>query len=49
MWKRTEAPRASRKNVNRQSQETGAWEDPPKFTRDLGGKRLSGLKRRGLR
>ena len=46
--KRTEALRASRENLNRQTQEVGSWEDPPKCTRDRGGKR-SGHKGRDLR
>jgi hypothetical protein len=41
---RTEAPRASRKNGNRQLLEIGGWEDLAECTRDLGGERLSGLK-----
>jgi len=36
--------RVSRKNENRQPWEVGCWEDPPEYTRDLGGERLSGLK-----
>ena len=44
-----EGLRASRKNGNSQLQEIGGWEDPPECTRDLGGKRLSGLKERDLR
>jgi hypothetical protein len=46
---KTEALRASRKNVNRQPQEVGGWRDPPEYTRDLGGERLPGLKGRDLR
>jgi hypothetical protein len=42
--KRTIALRANRKNGNRQHQEVGGWRDSPDCTRDLGGKRLSGLK-----
>jgi hypothetical protein len=42
--KKTEAPRASRKNENRQPQEVGDCGDPPEGTRDLGGERLSGIK-----
>jgi hypothetical protein len=38
------APRASRKNGNRQPQEIGSWEDHPVCTQDLRGKRLSGIK-----
>jgi hypothetical protein len=30
-----EAPRASRKNGNRQLWEIGGWGNPPEFTRDL--------------
>jgi hypothetical protein len=45
----TEALKASRKNVNRQPQEIGGWEDIPECTRDLGGERLSRHKRRNLR
>jgi len=41
---RTEVLRASRKNGNRGPQEEGGWEDPLECTRDLGSKRLSGLK-----
>ena len=47
--KRTEALRASRKNGNMQPQEIGGWENPPECTRDLGGKRLSGIKGTDLR
>ena len=46
--KGTEALRASRKNGNRQPQKIGGWEDAPECTRDLGGKRLSGLIERDL-
>jgi hypothetical protein len=46
---RTEVLRASRKNANRHHQEIGGWKDLPKCTRDLGGKRLSGIKGRDLR
>jgi hypothetical protein len=43
--KSTEALKASRKNWNRQPQEIGGWGgDSPECTRDLGGKRLSGIK-----
>jgi hypothetical protein len=42
--KRTEAPRASKKNGNRQPREIGGWKNPLECTRDLGGKRLSELK-----
>ena len=47
--KKTEDLRVSRKNVNRQLQEVGGWGDPLEYTRDLGGERLSGIKRRDLR
>jgi hypothetical protein len=46
---RTEALRTSRKNRNRKPQKKGGWGEPPECTRDLGGKRLSGLKGRQLR
>ena len=47
---RTEVLRASRKTGNRQPLEReGCGEDPPEWTRDLGGERLSGLKGRDLR
>jgi hypothetical protein len=42
------ALRACRKNENRQLQEIGGWEIG-ECTRDLGGKRLSGIKGRDLR
>ena len=29
---------------NREPWEVGGWEDPPEYTRDLGGERLSGLR-----
>ena len=45
---RAEAQRASRKNGNSQPQEIGGWGDPLECTRDLGGKRLSGIKVRPL-
>jgi hypothetical protein len=41
--------KASRKNGNRQSQEIEDWRHPPECTRDLGDKRLSGIKGRNLR
>jgi hypothetical protein len=44
-----EALRVSRKNENRQPQEIGGWGDPPESTRDLGDKKLSGLKGKDLR
>ena len=47
--KRTEALRASRKNGHRQPQVIGCWGAPPECTRDLGGKRLRGIKGRDLR
>jgi hypothetical protein len=39
----TEAMKASRKNGNRKPLEVGYFRDSPECTRDLGGKRLSGL------
>jgi hypothetical protein len=36
--------RASRKNGNVQPGEVRGWENPPEYTRDMGGERLSGLK-----
>jgi hypothetical protein len=47
--KRTEALKASKKNGNRQPQEIGGWGNPSECTRDLGGKRLSGIKGSDLR
>jgi hypothetical protein len=47
--KRTKVLRTSRKNGNRQSWEVGSWGNPPEYTRDLGGERLSELKGRDLR
>jgi hypothetical protein len=41
--------RANRKNGNRQPQEIGGWKKPPEYMRDLGGKRLTGLKGRDLK
>jgi hypothetical protein len=46
---RAEVSRASRKNRNRKRQEVGVLGDPPEYTRDLGGKRLSGFKGRNIR
>jgi hypothetical protein len=46
--KRTKALRASRKNGNRQPQEIEGCGDPPECTKDLGGKRLLGIKGRHL-
>jgi hypothetical protein len=46
---RTEALKASRKNVNKQPQEIGGWWNLPESTRDLGDERLSGLKGSDLR
>ena len=46
---RTEALKASRKNGNRQPQEVGGeGTDTLECSRDMGGERLSGLKRRDL-
>jgi hypothetical protein len=47
--KRLKQLRASRRNGNRHLQEIGGWGDTPECPRDLGGKRLSGLKGRDLR
>jgi hypothetical protein len=47
--KRTEALRASSKNRNRQPYEVEGWRDHLEFTRDLGSKRVSGLKGRDFR
>ena len=44
-----EALRASKKIGNTQPREMGGWGDPPECTRDLGDKRLSGIKGRDLR
>jgi hypothetical protein len=44
----TKALRFRRKSGNSQIQEIGGW-DPPEYIRDLGVKRLSGLKGRDLR
>ena len=49
VMEKTEALRVSRKNENRQPQEIGGWGDPPESTRDLGDKKLSGLKGKDLR
>jgi hypothetical protein len=46
---KTESPKASRKNGNRQPQEVEGWGNPPEYTRDLGSERLSGLKARDPR
>jgi hypothetical protein len=46
---RTEALKASRNNGNRQPQEVGGeGTDTLECSRDMGGERLSGLKRRDL-
>ena len=45
----TGAMRASRKSGNRQPWEVGGGGDPPEYTRNLRGKRLSGVKGRDLR
>jgi hypothetical protein len=42
--KRTEVLRASGESGNRQPQEVGGLGKPAECTKDLGGKRLSGLK-----
>jgi hypothetical protein len=47
--KRTEALRDSWKNGNRQPWEIGGCVDPSEYTRNQGGKRLSGIKGRCLR
>ena len=47
--KRTEAPWASRKNVNRQPQEIGVWGDPQNTPETLEVRVLPGLKARDLR
>jgi hypothetical protein len=49
LWSRKEALMAGRVKGNMQPQEIGGWGDPLKCTRDMGGKRLSGLKGRDLR
>jgi hypothetical protein len=46
--KRTEALRASRKNVNRQPQEKRRLGETPECIRDLGDERLPGLLGRDL-
>jgi hypothetical protein len=47
--KRTEAPRASRKNGNRQLWKVEGWGHPLECARDLGDERLSGPKKWDLR
>jgi hypothetical protein len=48
-WKGLKSLRPNRKNGNLQLQEVGGWGNPPECTRDMGSKRLSGLKVRNLR
>ena len=42
------SPRTIKKNGNLQPWEVGGWGNPPEYTRNVGGERLSALKERNL-